>query len=157
MTINCTSQSPVNYYLFELGNSMRLSFELHGIIITKWALLILIFSKVFKNFILDYCRHNAVLDLLQSIIVGVSQCLTKRLVTIFISQCAILFLDVLSRGNPQQSLWLWRWMGPFLSYLFSAFWVLPLYWLSKPLNSLWYQVNVMWNLYVTCLSEKYRL
>lgn len=143
MTINCTSQSPVNYYLFEQGNSMRLSFELHGIIITKWALLILIFSKVFKNFILDYCRHNAVLDLLQSIIVGVSQCLTKRLVTIFISQCAILFLDVLSRGNPQQSLWLWRWMGPFLSYLFSAFWVLPLYWLSKPLNSLWYQVNVM--------------
>ena len=34
-------------------------------------------------------------------------------------------------------------MGPLLSYLFSAFWVLPLYWLSKPLNSLWYQVNVI--------------
>ncbi|KAL9963840.1 hypothetical protein ACROYT_G027390 [Oculina patagonica] len=47
--------------------------------------------------------------------------------------------NALSGGTPQQSLWLWRWMGPFLSYLFSALWVLPLYWLSKPLNSLWYQ------------------
>lgn len=47
--------------------------------------------------------------------------------------------NVLSGTAPQQSLWLWRWMGPFLSYLFSALWVLPLYWLSKPLNSLCYQ------------------
>ncbi|XP_031566522.1 etoposide-induced protein 2.4 homolog [Actinia tenebrosa] len=33
----------------------------------------------------------------------------------------------------------WYWMGPALSYVFGALWVLPLFWLSKPLNSLWFQ------------------
>jgi len=47
--------------------------------------------------------------------------------------------NVLSGSTSHQGLWVWQWMGPFLSYLFSALWVLPLYWLSKPLNSLWYQ------------------
>ncbi|XP_015766426.1 PREDICTED: etoposide-induced protein 2.4 homolog [Acropora digitifera] len=53
--------------------------------------------------------------------------------------CTQLIFNILSGAAPHQSLWLWRWMGPFLSYLFSALWVLPLYWLSKPLNSLYYQ------------------
>ena len=52
-------------------------------------------------------------------------------------------LAVLSGNKPPHGLWLWWWMGPFLSYLFSALWVLPLYWLSKPLNSLWYQVIII--------------
>ncbi|KAM7450928.1 Etoposide induced 2.4 mRNA [Porites harrisoni] len=47
--------------------------------------------------------------------------------------------NIVSGSTQHQGLWLWKWMGPFLSYLFSALWVLPLYWLSKPLNSLWYQ------------------
>ncbi|KAK2573781.1 Etoposide-induced protein 2.4-like protein [Acropora cervicornis] len=54
--------------------------------------------------------------------------------------CTQLIFNILSGAAPHQSLWLWRWMGPFLSYLFSALWVLPLYWLSKPLNSLYYQL-----------------
>ncbi|XP_022798310.1 etoposide-induced protein 2.4 homolog [Stylophora pistillata] len=47
--------------------------------------------------------------------------------------------NTLVGSAPHQGLWLWRWMGPLLSYLFGALWVLPLFWLSKPLNSLWYQ------------------
>lgn len=106
----------------------------------------LIFSKVFRKIIIMIAYWR---PLLCKVYYRVRPVLDKRsLATIF----TILFIDVVSRGNPQQSLWLWRWMGPFLSYLFSAFWVLPLYWLSKPLNSLWYQVSVKWPVSRTSLQ-----
>lgn len=34
---------------------------------------------------------------------------------------------------------MWRWTALGLSYIFSAFWVIPLFWLTKPLNNLLYQ------------------
>ncbi|KXJ24974.1 Etoposide-induced protein 2.4 [Exaiptasia diaphana] len=42
-------------------------------------------------------------------------------------------------GSTSQHSNVWFWMGPALSYVFGALWVLPLFWLSKPLNSLWFQ------------------
>ena len=65
----------------------------------------------------------------------------------------IMTIDTLVGNAHHQGLWLWRWMGPLLSYLFSALWVLPLFWLSKPLNSLWYQVTF----YLCCLYHKFHL
>ncbi|CAB4010222.1 etoposide-induced homolog [Paramuricea clavata] len=41
-------------------------------------------------------------------------------------------------SETTQSL-MWMWMVPALSSIFRAFWVIPLFWLTKPLNSLWYQ------------------
>lgn len=65
----------------------------------------------------------------------------------------IMTIDTLVGNAHHQGLWLWRWMGPLLSYLFSALWVLPLFWLSKPLNSLWYQVTF----YLCCLYHQFHL
>ncbi|EDO43520.1 predicted protein, partial [Nematostella vectensis] len=42
-------------------------------------------------------------------------------------------------GDSTQHSSIWFWMGPALSCVFGALWVLPLFWLSKPLNSLWFQ------------------
>lgn len=48
-------------------------------------------------------------------------------------------------GSSSQHSNVWFWMGPALSYVFGALWVLPLFWLSKPLNSLWFQV-IIWTM-----------
>ena len=33
------------------------------------------------------------------------------------------------------------WLGVILSYTFTGFWVLPIFWISKPINSIWFQVS----------------
>lgn len=33
------------------------------------------------------------------------------------------------------------WLGVILSYTFNGFWVLPIFWISKPINSIWFQVS----------------
>lgn len=33
------------------------------------------------------------------------------------------------------------WLGVILSYIFTGFWVLPIFWISKPINSIWFQVS----------------
>jgi len=42
-------------------------------------------------------------------------------------------------GNSSVAGLLWSWMKPVLSYTFSAAWVLPLFVLSRVVNSLWFQ------------------
>lgn len=59
----------------------------------------------------------------------------------------ILFIETITGSETAQNL-MWKWMVPALSYIFRAFWVIPLFWLTKPLNSLWYQVSI------SCYKEK---
>ena len=51
-----------------------------------------------------------------------------------------LFVGLISGDSALESSYVWYWMRPAVSCLFGALWVLPLYWISKPLNSLWFQV-----------------
>lgn len=34
------------------------------------------------------------------------------------------------------------WLSIILSYIFTGFWVLPIFWISKPINSIWFQVSM---------------
>ena len=43
-------------------------------------------------------------------------------------------------SNPSES-GILQWLGTILSYIFNGFWVLPVFWISKPINSIWFQVK----------------
>lgn len=45
--------------------------------------------------------------------------------------------------NPGVAHNVWGWMQPFLSMTFRMIWVLPLFLLSKLVNSLWFQVSIL--------------
>lgn len=51
----------------------------------------------------------------------------------------VFFLITLLFGNSQSANTIWRWLHPLLSCTFQALWVLPLFILSKIVNSLWFQ------------------
>ena len=42
-------------------------------------------------------------------------------------------------GDPSESGVL-SWLGTILWYIFTGFWVLPIFWISKPINSIWFMV-----------------
>ena len=55
--------------------------------------------------------------------------------------CIFSSIESIASSTTSQNV-VWNWMAPALSYIFRAFWVIPLFWLTKPLNNLWYQVTI---------------
>ncbi len=53
----------------------------------------------------------------------------------------ILYLSGYITGGSSTHSIVWGWIGPMLSWTFSALWILPLFVLSKAVNSLWFQVR----------------
>ena len=45
------------------------------------------------------------------------------------------------------------WLGIILSYTFTGFWVLPIFWISKPINSIWFQVSFVGKVCVCVVVE----
>lgn len=71
--------------------------------------------------------------------------------SILIFECGLLpllkyLLQIIFGHSPSMGLIVWSWTKPFLSLTFGTVWVLPLFLLSKIVNSLWFQVTKM-NIY----------
>lgn len=49
-------------------------------------------------------------------------------------------LTIIFGHSPGMGVTVWSWIQPFLSLTFGTIWVLPLFLLSKIVNSLWFQV-----------------
>ena len=52
----------------------------------------------------------------------------------------LLYMFIYTGGSQTHSV-VWGWIGSLLSWTFNALWVLPLFVLSKIINSLWFQVS----------------
>ncbi|XP_067009968.1 etoposide-induced protein 2.4 homolog isoform X2 [Anabrus simplex] len=64
--------------------------------------------------------------------------------SIMFFECGLLpvlkrFLIILFGDSPATGKLIWSWMRPLLTWTFSTIWVLPLFLLSKIINSLWFQ------------------
>jgi hypothetical protein len=99
---------------------------------------------LFENYLipvlqrLTYFIFSKLLNIFNLILIYKFYCMF----TYFRSKCVFInstLIETISGSETTQSL-MWKWMVPALSYIFRAFWVIPLFWITKPLNSLWYQV-----------------
>lgn len=67
--------------------------------------------------------------------------------SIMIFECGVLpflkyLLTIVFGDSSGTGTTVWSWMKPFLSLTFGTIWVLPLFLLSRIVNSLWFQVNI---------------
>jgi etoposide-induced 2.4 mRNA len=46
---------------------------------------------------------------------------------------------IMGSNNFESGVWLWSWLEPFLTGLFGLIWIVPLFVMSKIINSLWFQ------------------
>lgn len=44
-------------------------------------------------------------------------------------------------SSPASESNLLQWLSTILQYMFTGFWVLPVFWMSKPINGMWFQVS----------------
>lgn len=70
--------------------------------------------------------------------------------SILIFECGLLpflkyLLTIIFGHSPGMGMTVWSWMKPFLSLTFGTVWVLPLFVLSRIVNSLWFQVWIIWS------------
>lgn len=59
-------------------------------------------------------------------------------------------------GNGEEDSRVWMYVQPVLSALFNMFWVLPIFALSRLINTIWFQVSGWGTLYMH-LYEMYRM
>ena len=53
--------------------------------------------------------------------------------------------------SPATESHLLQWLATFLQYLFTGLWVLPVFWISKPINVIWFQVIISFISLLNCL------
>lgn len=68
--------------------------------------------------------------------------------SILIFECGLLpflkyLLTIIFGHSPGMGLTVWSWTKPFLSLTFGTVWILPLFLLSRIVNSLWFQVSII--------------
>ena len=57
-------------------------------------------------------------------------------------QVLLFSLSVILTSKSSNESVVWLWIEPIMSYTFGSLWVIPLFWLSKILNSLWFLVSL---------------
>lgn len=64
---------------------------------------------------------------------------------IYFFKVTISFSVILTSKSSSDSI-VWLWIEPIMSYTFGSLWVIPLFWLSKILNSLWFLVSAFFKM-----------
>lgn len=104
----------------------------------------LIYKKT-KTIFISICRESKVLKRV------IECCLLNGgvfLASILVFEYGLLpglksLLSIVFGQNSGTGSTIWSWMQPALSLLFGMIWILPLFILSKVVNSLWFQVNLI--------------
>lgn len=113
-----------------------LNIDLHYVTLSKWN------NTLFEIYILIFRESKVLTRVLQSCILNGFIFLLSILIFEYALLPAVKYLITVVFGHdPGVAHSVWAWMQPFLSMTFKMIWVLPLFLLSKLVNSLWFQVS----------------